>query len=485
MLLQLVQIPAVIIGLIALLGLLLQGKSLSATITGTVKTILSVLIIAGGASVLIDAIGPIQEMFNLAVPTNHLKPFITFDEGAVGAIQSANIQRLGLIFGLTLIWGYLVHLIISRITRHRFIYLTGHMIWIHAAGFALIFHTLQLGDFWTIALAGIVDGAYMTFAPAIAQPFMKKITGRDDIGFGHGQTTLNVAFGYLGKVVGDPKKSTENMRVPKSLDFFRDVAVSTSAVMLVVTFMAAGGAVWAKGADYIEHGDPHNREFGITGGQNWMVFSFMQALTFTAGMMIMLYGVRLLIAEIVPAFKGIGMKIVPNAIPALDVPVIFPFAPKALVIGLIVGFGGQLAGIAVLAALDWPVPIPSVIVAFFASGAAAIFANATGGLRGAVVAAFGWGFVGWLLISAAYKFDAFGDLTSLRATDIGFTVPDLVIPALIILGLKLLMGPIAAAVIPVLVVLVLVIFSFDTKRLVKSQPATEQPADGSPDQPQS
>ena len=68
----------------------------------------------------------------------------------------------------------------------------------------------------------------------------------------------------------------------------------------------------------------------LSGTTNYLVFAFLQAIQFVVGVYVLLSGVRLILGEIVPAFRGIAMKLVPNAIPALDCPVLFPYSPKSL-----------------------------------------------------------------------------------------------------------------------------------------------------------
>ena len=58
---------------------------------------------------------------------------------------------------------------------------------------------------------------------------------------------------------------------------------------------------------------------------HWAVWAITSGLSFAGGVYIILSGVRLIVGEIVPAFRGIAMKLVPNAIPALDCPVLFPY----------------------------------------------------------------------------------------------------------------------------------------------------------------
>ncbi|HSN95150.1 MAG TPA: PTS transporter subunit IIC, partial [Anaerolineaceae bacterium] len=257
---------------------------------------------------------------------------------------------------------------------------------------------------------------------------------------------------WVGKLIGNKEDSAEDMHFSDKWNFFRDVAMSISIIMLIIAIVAAILAVLQIGVAGFQE--------TISGGQNWLVFTLLQALGFTAGVLVLLQGVRMLISEIVPAFKGIAEKLIPGAVPALDCPVIYPFGPNSLIIGLIAGTIGQILGMIVLALIKWPVPLPSMIAAFFASGAGAIFGNATGGRRGAIAGGFLWGFVGWFLISFAFKFQVFGDLTALGATGLGFTVPDAIVPGILIWGVLSLFGlkagsPIAIAVVTIIIVAVI------------------------------
>lgn len=429
---QLIQIPAIILGLIALVGLLVQRKSAGEVLSGTLKTILGLLILSVGIGALINALVPIQKMFETGLPSGGYQTFVTFDEGVVSAVQNANLGQIGAAIAWTLLFGYIFHIILARITPFRYIYLTGHMIWIHAGAFAILFYSLGLPLWEVVLLASLTDGIYMTLMPALAQPVMRKITNSDTIAFGHGQTLLNMLGAWVGKLIGDPDDSAEKLQFSEKFNFFRDMAISISLVMLVVSIVAAVLAVLRVGIAGFEK--------DISSGQNWLVFTLLQALGFTAGVLVLLQGVRMLIGEIVPAFKGIAERVIPDAKPALDCPVIYPFAPNALIIGLITGTIGQIVGMVVLAIMRWPVPLPSMIAAFFASGAGAIFGNATGGKRGAIAGGFLWGFVGWFIISFAYKFQVFGDLTALGATALGFTVPDAIVPGIIFWAIAKLFG---------------------------------------------
>ncbi len=420
----LITLPAFVLGLIAAVGLVAQKKGFSEILSGTIKTILGLLIMSVGIGALINALIPIQAMFEAGVPAGDFEAFVTFDEAVVSAVQTADIRQIGAAIAYTMLFGYIFHLVLARVTPFRYIYLTGHMIWIHAGAFAILFHSFGLSLIWTVLLASIVLGLYMTLAPALAQPIMRKITGNDEIAFGHGQTLLNMVGAWVGKLVGDPEDSAEKHQMSSKLSFFRDMAISISIIMLIVTFIGAILALVQIGAaGFMEQ---------ISAGQNWVIFSVLRALGFAAGVLVLLQGVRMLISEIVPAFKGIAEKVIPGAKPALDCPVIYPFAPNSLIIGLISGTIGQVVAIVILALIRWPVPLPSMIAAFFASGSGAIFGNATGGRRGAWAGGFLWGFVGWFIISFAYKFQVFGDLTAMGAPALGFTVPDAIVPGIII-----------------------------------------------------
>lgn len=134
------------------------------------------------------------------------------------------------------------------------------------------------------------------------------------------------------------------------------------------------------GKDYIEA--------SLSGGSHFLVYSFMQAITFAAGVYVILAGVRMVIAEIVPAFKGIAEKLVKGAKPALDCPTVFPFAPNAVIIGFLSSFLAGIVSIFLLPVFGLSVIVPGLVPHFFTGAAAGVYGNATGGVRGAVLGAF-------------------------------------------------------------------------------------------------
>ena len=95
-----------------------------------------------------------------------------------------------------------------------------------------------------------------------------------------------------------------------------------------------------------------------------------------------------MLAEIVPAFKGISDKLVPDSKPALDCPIIFPYAPNAVLIGFFCSFIGGITGMLILGAAGAVIVLPGVVPHFFTGASAGVFGNAAGGIRGAVLGSF-------------------------------------------------------------------------------------------------
>src|SRR5699024_1722607 len=134
------------------------------------------------------------------------------------------------------------------------------------------------------------------------------------------------------------------------------------------------------------------------------VWAVLQALRFAAGIAILLFGVRMFLAEIVPAFKGLSEKVLPGTKPALDLPVTFTRAPTSVMLGFLASAFVFLVLMLIFAATCWFVLVPPMIMLFFGGGAGGVFGNAVAGWRGAlfggvlngIVLAFGQA-IGWSL----------------------------------------------------------------------------------------
>lgn len=361
--------PAILVGFIAMAGLIVQRKSFADTVKGTVKTILGFLVLSGGANVLISAITPLGIMFEQSF---QLQGIIPNNE----AIVSMALNEYGTATALIMAFGMIANIVVARFTRLKFIFLTGHHTFYMACMISII---LKVADFdgWQLVFTGsLVLGLIMAFFPALAQPQMRKITGNDDVAFGHFGTLGYILAGYIGKLFGKNSRSTEDMNLPKNLSFLRDSSISISLTMMIIYLILS---IFA-GSEYVQT--------TLSKGDNYLVYAIIEAITFAAGVFIILQGVRLILAEIVPAFTGFSEKLVPNAKPAIDCPVVFPYAPNAVLIGFLFSFLGGLVGLFILGKLNTVLILPSVVPHFFCGATAGVFGNAMGGRRGAMLGAF-------------------------------------------------------------------------------------------------
>lgn len=361
--------PAILVALIALLGLFLQKKKFSDVVSGTIKTMVGFLVLIGGASVLLNALGPFTDMFQKALNTQGVVP----SNEAVVAIA---LKEYGSQTALIMLVGMIVNVLLARFTRFKYLFLTGQaMMYISCITAVILISAKVESDILVILIGGIFVGTLLTVTPALTQPFMKKITGNDKIAMGHTGNIGYASAGLIGKWFGDSSKSTEDLNVPKSFSFLRDSTVSIMLVMSIVYLLLS----FAAGIGYVEK--------NLSDGTSAIVFSLIQAGTFTAGFVVILQGVRMVLAEIVPAFQGIAQKMVPNSKPALDVPIIFSYAPNAVLIGFFTSFIVGVLSMFGMIALDTTVIIPGVVGHFFCGAAAGIYGNATGGRRGAILGA--------------------------------------------------------------------------------------------------
>lgn len=408
--------PAIILAIIAAVGLIALKKSTSDIIKGTLKTIFGFLILQQGAGIIVNALIPFSIMFTEAFG---LKGILAEDNALVAAVQTV----LGTETALILIFSFLINLVIARFTKWKYIFLTGHMMFSFAGTMAIVFNQMGLSSIMTIVLGSIIQGISMVLFPAISQPFVRKVTGNNNVAFGFFGSSWIILSGWVGGLLGDKQKSSEDVKVPKSLDFLKDMSVLMAIVMIIIYVITSFFVDSAKMTE-------------IAGGQNVIQFSIMTALTFVVGVLVLLQGVRMFLGEIVPAFKGVGEKIVPGAIPALDVPIFYSFAPIAVTIGFLAALVGALLVTAISSFLP-VVVLPSVIGLFFMGGAAGVFGNATGGRRGAIIAGFFLGLSWSLLVALAYPLV---DVTKYGVEGLWFASPDAIIVVIIIRLVGMLFG---------------------------------------------
>lgn len=439
---QILSTPAIFVGLIALLGLLLQKKDAQTCFKGTIKTILGFIVLSAGADVVQQGIIPFGDLFQIAfgvegvVPNNEAITSLGLSDFAV---QTASIFALGMCFNIVL----------ARFSKLKYIFLTGHHALYMSCLIAILMSIAGLNGVQLIVTGALLLGLVMSIFPALMQPTIRKVTGDDSLALGHFGSGCYWLSAQIGKLFGRDEKTTttEDINFPQGLSFLRENTISIALAMFLCYIIVAGVAVFKA---------PEEAAV-IFAGENWVLYSVINSITFSAGIYIVLAGVRMLINEIVPAFKGISEKLVPNAKPALDCPIVFPFAPNAVLIGFFSSFVGGVLALSVLALMGKAgiavaMILPGAVLHFFCGATAGVCGNATGGLKGCVAGAFVHGIIATFLAAGLYPILGAMGFANTTFSDTDFTLVGIVFGIL----MKYVSGNVISVIVAVLFLLPIV-----------------------------
>lgn len=365
-----------IIGLVVIIGMIAQKKSWDQILPSTIKTMIGFTMVNVGGQTLGMALFPLQDMigkiFNMQ----------TFS-GDVGATQAESLAEIGTEMALIFAFGFMINLLLARFTKFKFVHLSAHVSFFFAGLIAaLLKFCTNLPFIGIVVIGSVLLGVYMTGSCAYVSKCMPGVKGGEGFTLAHSSSFGLLVATLIGKFFGNKEKDLEDLQLPKKLNFLREMTIALTIVMALL-FLALGllaGPSWM-----VEN---------VTAGQDIIVYSLLRGVEFGMWITVVITGVRMMLSEIIPAFHGIADKIIPNSIPGLDVPLLFPNYPTSVIVGFLCSLVAGLAGMLILAAFNYPVVVfPAMIPTFFTGAATAIFGNAHGGRRGAILGSIANGFM--------------------------------------------------------------------------------------------
>ena len=149
---------------------------------------------------------------------------------------------------------------------------------------------------------------------------MTKVTGTEDIGFGHFSTVAYWISIQISKMASRKEIRADKVKINRRYQFPEENILSARYNSSYLSYYA-GVFIIVTGISAARPGFNELDTNYVTGGYaNWLIYAITSGLNFAGGIYIIVSGVRMVLSEIVPAFRGLRISLFLMQNPQLTAP---------------------------------------------------------------------------------------------------------------------------------------------------------------------